>query len=40
VKRGVIKPRDEKYEERRKTGSTAGDAAVAAKKKAKKPAGK
>ena len=40
VKRGVIKPRDEKYEVRRKTGSTAGDAAAAAKKKAKQPANK
>ena len=40
MKRGVIKPRDEKYEVRRKTGSTAGDAAAAAKKKAKQPANK
>jgi hypothetical protein len=38
VKRGVIKPRDEKYEERLKTGSTAGDAAT--KKKGKKAANK
>jgi len=39
VKRGIILPRDEKYEERLKTGSTAGDAA-AAKKKGKKDANK
>ena len=39
VKRGVIQPRDEKYELRRQTGSTAGDAA-AAKKKNKKAANK
>jgi hypothetical protein len=39
VKRGIILPRDEKYEERLKTGSTAGDAA-AAKKKGKKAANK
>ena len=39
VKRGIILPRDEKYEMRLKTGTTAGDAA-AAKKKAKKPSNK
>jgi uncharacterized sulfatase len=33
VKRGIIQPRDEKYEERLKTGTTASDAAIAAKKK-------
>ena len=40
VKRGIIQPRDEKYAERLKTGSTAGDAAIAAKKKGKKAANK
>jgi hypothetical protein len=40
VKRGIIEPRDEKYAERLKNGSTAGDAAVAAKKKGKKAANK
>jgi arylsulfatase A-like enzyme len=37
VKRGIIQPRDEKYAERLKTGTTAGDAA---KKKGKKAANK
>jgi N-sulfoglucosamine sulfohydrolase len=36
VRRGIILPRDEKYAERLKTGTTDGDAAVA-KKKGKKP---
>ncbi len=40
VKRGIILPRDEKYEERLKTGSTVGDAAVTAKKKGQKSANK
>jgi hypothetical protein len=40
VRRGIILPRDEKYAERLKTGSTAGDAAVAVKKKGKKAANK
>ena len=40
VKRGVILPRDEKYAERLKTGSTDGDAAIATKKKGKKAANK
>jgi N-sulfoglucosamine sulfohydrolase len=40
VKRGIIQPRDEKYAERLKTGSTAGDAAIATKKKGKKAANK
>ena len=40
VKQGIILPRDEKYAERLKTGSTAGDDALAAKKKGKKAANK
>ncbi len=40
VKRGIIHPRDEKYEERLKTGSTVGDATVATKKIGKKSANK
>lgn len=40
VKRGIILPRDEKYEERLRTGSTVGDAALAAKKKGKQATSK